>query len=156
MTTDSENQLTIVRVFDAPREAVWNACRETEALREWWGMPNGVVMPFCQVDFRVGGSLHFGTQRPGNPMIWFKCDYLEIVEGEKLVMVQHRSDQEGTARDSAEWPASTITLRLEDLDGKTKLTVVHSGMASGRATVDDYRQGWSETLDRLTAILPHG
>jgi uncharacterized protein YndB with AHSA1/START domain len=153
MTADPNNELTIIRVLDAPRETVWRAMREVEALRQWWGMPNGAVMPFCEVDFRVGGTLHFGTERGGRPRIWFICRYREIVEGERLVMEQHRSDESGRELDSPEWPASTIALRLEDVDSKTRLTVVHSGMASGRATVDDYRQGWSETLDRLAGVL---
>ncbi len=153
MSTDAGNELTIVRVLNATPEQVWRACREPEALRQWWGMPEGAVMPFCEVDFRVGGTLQFGTRRGERPLMWFKCIYLEIVEGERLVLEQHYSDEHGSERDSVEWPASTITLRLEDMGGKTRLTVVHSGMASPRATIDDYRQGWSETLDRLADCL---
>ena len=155
MTADTNDELTIIRVFDAPRDQVWRACHETEALKQWWGMPEGAVMPFCEVHFRVGGALHFGTQRAGRPLIWFKCIYREIVAGERLVLEQHLSDKQGNERDSLEWPASTITLRLEDMDGKTRLTVTHAGMASPRATIDDYRQGWSETLDRLSDCLAH-
>lgn len=155
MSTDPNNELTIVRVLNAPPEQVWRACREPEALRHWWGMPEGAVMPVCEVDFRVGGTLHYGTRRGERPMMWFVCRYLEIVEGERIVLTQHFSDENGAELDSVEWPASTITLRLENLDGKTRLTVVHAGMASPRATVDNYRQGWSETLDRLADTLAH-
>ena len=155
MSPDASDELTIVRVLNAPREQVWRACREPEALKHWWGMPEGAVMPVCEVDFRVGGTLHFATRRGERPLMWFKCIYLEIVEGERLVLEQHRSDEQGSELDSVEWPASTITLRLEDADGKTRLTVVHAGMVSPRATIDDYRQGWSETLDRLADCLAH-
>ena len=155
MSTDASNELTIVRVLNAAPEQVWRACRDPEALKHWWGMPEGAVMPYCEVDFRVGGTLHFGTRRGERPMIWFICHYREIVEGERLVLEQHRSDEHGNERDSLEWPPFTVTLRLEDLGGKTKLTVVHAGMDSPRATIDDYRQGWSETLDRLADRLAH-
>jgi uncharacterized protein YndB with AHSA1/START domain len=155
VSADTNNELTIVRVLNAPREQVWRACREADALRQWWGMPEGAVMPFCEVDFRVGGTLHFATRRGERPLMWFKCLYREIVEGERLVLEQHLSDEHGSERDSLEWPGSTITLRLEDMEGKTKLTVVHAGMASRRATIEDYRQGWSETLDRLADCLDH-
>ena len=153
MTTDPDNRLTIVHVLGAPREAVWRACREPAALKQWWGMPLGCEMLACTVDFRVGGVKHYATQRPGRPIAWFLCRYLEIVPGERLVMTQHRSDENGAQLDSAERPASTITLGLEDLDGLTSLTVVHTGMASALATVDDYRHGWSETLYRLSVCL---
>ena len=155
MSADPNDALTIVRVFDAPRSKVWRACREIEALKHWWGMPEGAVMPFCTVDFRVGGVLHVGTRRGDRPLIWFKCIYREIVEGEKLVIEQHLSDSQGNEHDSLEWPVSMITLRLEDEGEKTRLTVLHTGIVSPRATVDNYRQGWTESLDRLEGSLTH-
>ena len=108
-------------------------------------MPQGVTMTFCELEFGVGGEMHFANQSLGKEPMWFKYVYREIIEGEELVVEQHRSDEAGSERDSPEWPASVIALRLEDLDGKTRLTVVHKGMVSERATVDDHRQGWSES-----------
>jgi uncharacterized protein YndB with AHSA1/START domain len=155
MGEHSKNELTMVQVLDARLERVWQACRNPEMLREWWGMPHGVTMPVCTLEFRVGGELHFATQRPGNQPMWFKCIYRKIEERKQLVLEQHRSDESGAERDSPEWPASTITLQFEDVNGKTRLKVVHVGMASERASVEDYRQGWSETLGRLAACLSH-
>jgi uncharacterized protein YndB with AHSA1/START domain len=155
MSTELKNELTIVRVLDAPREKVWRACREPEALQQWWGLPDGATMPVCNVDFRVGGALHFECEGHGT-RIWFTCVYREIVEGEKLVLEQHKSDQSGRELDSADWPASIITLRFEDLNGKTKLTVTHTGMASALNAVDDFREGWSQSLNRLADSLTSG
>jgi hypothetical protein len=89
---------------------------------------------------------------PNNTLTIFR----EIVEGEKLVLEQHLSDEDANEHDSVEWPASMITLCLEDEGEKTRLTVLHTGMASPRATLDDYRQGWSESLDRLEGSLTRG
>jgi len=153
MTMDPQSELIMVRLFDAPLDVVWRACRTSEALKAWWGQPTDAVMPLCTVDFRVGGTLHYGTCRPGRPLIWFLCRYLEIVEGRRLVLTQHRSDETGQALDSPLWPASTITLDFEEVSGRTGLTVHHAGMVSERASADDYRQGWTETLDRLAGHL---
>jgi uncharacterized protein YndB with AHSA1/START domain len=152
MSTELKNELTIVRVLDAPREKVWRACREPEALEQWWGLPDSATMPVCNVDFRVGGALHFECEADGT-RIWFRCVCREIAEGEKLVLEQHKSDESGRELDSADWPASTITLRFEDLNGKTKLTVTHTGMASSLHAVDDFREGWSQSLNRLADSL---
>lgn len=149
MNADPKNELTIVRILVAPREKVWRACSETDALRQWWGLPSGASMPFCEVDFRVGGALHFMAEQSGGAAIWIKCIYREIVEGRRLVMEQHLSDESGSERDSPEWPASTITLCLEELNGKTKLTVVHAGMASRERPIEQFKEGWSQSLDRL-------
>ena len=155
MRTNTKDQLTIVRMFNAPRDKVWRACRDVEALREWWGLPADAVMIFCQVDFRVGGALHIGVQQPNRPTMWFKSTYRDIVEGERMVMEQHLSDEAGSERDSPDWPATTITLSFEAVDGKTRLTVVHAGLASGIATVENFTEGWSQSLDRLAAGLAH-
>ena len=155
MTADSNNRLDIVHVLGAPRETVWRACQEPALLKQWWGMPFGCEMLSCTVDFRVGGTKHYATQRAERPVAWFLCRYLEIVPGERLVLTQQRSDEAGAALESAQQPVSTITLGLEDLDGKTSLTVLHTDMATEQATVDDYRHGWSETLYRLSDCLSH-
>jgi uncharacterized protein YndB with AHSA1/START domain len=152
MTTALKNELTIIRVLDAPRAKVWRACSEIDALKAWWGMPNDASMPTCKVDFRVGGSMLCEIVHEGSA-IWFKWIYREIVEGEKLVLEQHFSDQDENELDSVDRPASTITLRLEDMNGKTRLTVVHADMASEKYPVEDYKEGWSQSLDRLAASL---
>ncbi|HEY1708440.1 MAG TPA: SRPBCC domain-containing protein [Rhizomicrobium sp.] len=155
MNTELKNELTIVRVLNAPRERVWRACRESEALKQWWGQPKDATMLICEVDFRVGGSLLCGIERPGDARIWFKWTYREIVDGEELVMEQHLSDETGSERDSTDFPASMVTLRLEDMNGKTKLTIVHAGMASEVNRVENFKEGWSQSLDRLAESLTH-
>jgi uncharacterized protein YndB with AHSA1/START domain len=153
MSADWKNELTIVRVLDAPRDKVWRACSEPRALQQWWGLPTDATMPACAVDFRVGGSMLCRIERPGDTVLWFKWTYREIVPGERLVMEQHFSDESGADRDSAERPASTVTLLFEDMGGKTKLTVTHLGMASEVHHVEHFKAGWSESLDRLVASL---
>ena len=156
MTTDAKNELTIVRLYDAPRAKVWRACREPEALRQWWGLPTGATMTTCKVDFRVGGALLCEIAQPGNPPIWFKWIYREIVEGERLVLEQHASDAEGRELDTIDRPVSTVILTLEDANGKTKLTVTHKGMASAKYHVWQFEAGWGQSLDRLQAHLAAG
>lgn len=153
MSTPAKNELTIVRVLDAPRDKVWRACCQADALKEWWGQPRGATMPSCDVDFRVGGTLLCGIEPPGGTKIWFKWIYREIVEGEKLVLELHHSDAAGNLLDSAARPASTVTLCFTDMNGKTKLTVVHSGMASEAHPVEAFQEGWSQSLDRLAGSL---
>lgn len=153
MTAASKNELTIVRILNASREKVWRACLHPDALKEWWGLPNGATMPFCNVDFRVGGSMHCEIRTPDGSVLWFKWTYRDIVERERLVMEQHLSDENGNELDSPARPASTITLRLEDANGKTKLTITHAGMASELYPVDLFEQGWSQSLGRLADSL---
>jgi uncharacterized protein YndB with AHSA1/START domain len=153
MTTDLKNELTIVRVLDAPRGKVWRACKEPEALKQWWGLPTGATMHTCKVDFRVGGAMLCEIEPNGPETLWFVWIYREIVEGERLVLEQHASDPGGRELDSPERPASLVTLSLEDMNGKTKVTVTHSGMASEKYRIEDFSEGWSQSLHRLHEYL---
>lgn len=155
MTVDEKNELTIVRLLDAPRARVWRACTEAEALRHWWSLPTGATMITCTLDFRVGGALLCQMVRFGNPPMWFKWIYLEIVEGERLVLKQYISDADGRELDTADRPASTVTLTLEDANDQTKLTVHHKGMASAKYHVWQFEAGWGQSLDQLDAHLAH-
>ena len=147
-----ENEVTLVRLLNAPRDKVWRALAEPEALQQWWGLPHDASMPICNVDFRVGGVLHCRIIHRGSE-IWFKWIYREIVEGERLVLEQHLSDAAGREWDSPDRPVSTITMRLEDSGGKTKLTVRHAGMASEKYPAEMFEEGWSDSLARLAAYL---
>ena len=53
--TKGGSELVITRVFDAPRELVWNAWTEPERVKRWWG-PQSFTAPFCRIDLRVGGT----------------------------------------------------------------------------------------------------
>lgn len=153
MTTDLKNELTIVRMLDAPRAKVWRALKEVEALKQWWGLPKGAVMPTCKLDFHVGGAMLCEIAMTGQAALWFKWTYREIVEGETLVMEQHASDASGRELVTPDRPVSMVRLRLEDANGKTKLTVTHTGMASSVHRVEDFKEGWSQSLHRLQEHL---
>lgn len=148
-----KDELTIVRTLDAPRDKVWRACSEVAALRQWWGMPSGATMHTCKVDFRVGGAMLCEIEPPGGERLWFKWIYRELIEGERLVLEQHCSDADGRELDSVDRPASIVTLTLADANGQTKLTIVHTAMVSGKFRVEDFKEGWSQSLHRLVEHL---
>ncbi len=72
------------------------------------------------------------------------------------MLEQNYSDEQGRELNTADRPASTITLTLEDLGEKTKLTVVHRDMASRAVPIHLFKQGWGESLDRLVESLKRG
>ena len=145
--------LTISRIYPVPRATVWAACSDASGLRHWWAQPEDAAMPVCDLDFRIGGRLHMAIKRPGKDAIWFLSTYTAIRDGEHFATVMHRSDKTGNICDNDLWPPSTMTVTLEDVPEGTRLTATQSGMLSARATLDDYRQGWTETLERLARHL---
>lgn len=147
--------LVISRMFDAPRELVFDACTDPKHLVHWFGQPKGATMPVCKVDLRVGGVLHYCVLSPEGQTIWGKGIYREIDRPTRLVLVSYFSDPNGGIVDIDGLPhESVITLTFEDLEGKTKLTVQHDGLeAASAANQSFYKLGWNESLDRLADAL---
>ena len=58
VTTPSDTEIVMKRVFDAPRSLVFEAHSRPEHIRRWWG-PRGYTTPICEMDFRPGGAWRF-------------------------------------------------------------------------------------------------
>jgi uncharacterized protein YndB with AHSA1/START domain len=138
--------ITITRIFDAPREAVWREWTEPEAFADWFGAPTGEVpLSTVSMDVRPGGSwrltMFAGAERRE---IHWKGSYEEVVEPERLVFTV--SDQPGETYE-------LITVVLTDLgDGRTEMLFQQHGQLSA----EDYRgaeQGWSGFFDRIDERL---
>ncbi len=51
----ADRELTMTRIFDAPRELVFKAWTNPEHVAQWWG-PKGFTNPVCELDVRPGGA----------------------------------------------------------------------------------------------------
>src|SRR5436309_7085220 len=56
-------ELTITRVFDAPRALVFKMWTEPAHMAQWWG-PHGFTNPVCEMDVRAGGRLRIVMRAP--------------------------------------------------------------------------------------------
>jgi uncharacterized protein YndB with AHSA1/START domain len=107
---DNEKNREIVstRIFDAPRDIVWQAWTEPQHLLHWWG-PKGFRNTFETFDFKPGGDWKFvmhGPDGTGYPQAWA---FVEIVKP-SLIVLDHLSA-----------PKFRVTATFEELDGKTKV-----------------------------------
>jgi uncharacterized protein YndB with AHSA1/START domain len=142
-TTTAGRQVLISREYDAPREQVFNAWLDPAELAEWYG-PAHVEVPRerISVDARVGGRWELTmVQRDGGREMSIGYEIIELVEGELLVM---RSDP----MPEAGMPEGTLLrLELEDLEGKTRMTLTDGPYPSGgRAHAE---RGWNAAFDEL-------
>jgi len=160
-TSAEEGVLVIERIFDAPRELVWEAWTNPELAKRWWG-PKGFIAPAAEMDFRVGGKYLLAMQSPdfndGQP-IWSTGVYREIVPFERIVCTDCFADENGYVVPAShygitdDFPLETIlTVTFEDIGGKTKLTLRHEGLPAGEMS-DGAGVGWNESLDKLAASL---
>lgn len=154
------NELVLERVFDAPRELVFQAFSEAEHLKHWWG-PRGWELTVCIVDFRPGGIWHYCMKCMDRNQgdfygmeSWGKGVYREIVKAEKIAYTDYFSNAEGGEVEGM--PASEITMLFLEQDGKTKLMnyVSYESPEALQKVIDmGMEQGISETWDRLEEHL---
>jgi uncharacterized protein YndB with AHSA1/START domain len=152
------NELKIERIFDAPRELVWKAWTEPERIMRWWG-PKDFTSPSCKIDFRVGGTYLFCMRWPHGSDLWSTGVYLEIVQLEKIVYTDSFADEKGNVVPatyygfSGDFPMENqVTLIFEDIDGKTKLTLIHEGLPAGEHR-NNASIGWNQSLDKLAESI---
>ena len=58
VTTPSDREIVVTRVFNAPRKLVFDAWTNPKYLPHWMLGPDGWFMPVCEIDLRPGGSWH--------------------------------------------------------------------------------------------------
>jgi uncharacterized protein YndB with AHSA1/START domain len=157
--TETQQELVIERVLDAPREKVWEAWTNPEEVKKWWG-PKDFTAPSIQSDFREGGKYLWAMESPEGQVYWSTGTFHEMVPPERLVVTDSFADEQGNVVPpshygmSGDHPAEgLVTVTFEDVDGgKTKLTVRYEGMAPSE-TRDQAEAGWNETLDKLAALV---
>jgi uncharacterized protein YndB with AHSA1/START domain len=151
-------EIAISRVFDAPRDLVFDAWTEPDRLMEWWG-PRGFTCPHSTIDLSVGGICHNCMRSPEGVDYWSKGIYKEIIRPEKLVYSDSFADGEGNIVPASyygmpgEWPEeSLIIITFEEHDGQTVFTLHHQGIPAGENR-DMCKEGWSQSLDKLEEYL---
>src|SRR5277367_3850317 len=77
-------ELTLVRVYDAPRALVFKAFTDPVHLARWWG-PHGYTTPVCEFDARPGGALRIHMRGPDGGVHVTQGEVREIVIPERLV-----------------------------------------------------------------------
>lgn len=90
-------ELILTRVFDAPRELVFDAWTDPKHVAEWWG-PRGYTITLTEMDVRTGGVWKFDMHGPDGTVWVSKADYIEVVKPERLVYMlgDEQSGDEGS------------------------------------------------------------
>jgi len=146
VTLPADDQILIVRAFDAPRELVFRAWTEPDLVRRWWHAGRG-EMTVCEIDLRPGGSWRYVMVTPDGTEVAFHGEYHEVVPGERIVQTE--------IYDPFPDAAAVDTLEFEDLDGRTRVTmlVVHQLKEHRDAHVESgMEEGLQDALDLLEGV----
>jgi len=151
VTTPTDREIVMVRVFDAPRTMVWDAMCAPDLLKRWLLGPPGWSMVVCENDVRVGGAFrHLWRGHDGTEMA-MRGAYREVVPPERAVRTE--SFEFGCAPQAGE---QLGTLVLTERGGKTTLTLtlVYPSKEARDATIaSGMEHGVSAGYDRLDDVL---
>ena len=160
----SDREVTVTRVFDAPRELIWDCHTKPELIKRWLLGPPGWSMPHCTVDLRVGGRYRYVWRNDESGAEFGSFgEHREIVPHERIVTTERMDGLDGQPLDY-ENPVETgepsiNTLTLAESGGRTTLTIamlfpskeirdmaVQSGMTDGMAMGYDRLDGLATEL----------
>ena len=142
VTTPSDREIVMTRVFDAPRHLVFEAWTKPEHLLRWFG-PHSCPLVACEIDFRVGGAWRYILRGPDGKDMVMRGVYREIQRPDRLISTESFDDYPGesinTMTFSEENGKTTLTTRVLYGSKEIRDAVIRSGM----------EQGAAETYDRL-------
>ena len=150
LTTPTERDIVMTRVFDAPRKLVFDAHTKPDLVRQWLLGPPGWSMPVCEIDLRVGGKYRYVRRRDrdGTEM-GMGGVYREIRAPERLVATERF--------DEAWYPGEGLnTLVLVETGGRTTLTQTmryESREARDAVIKSNMEKGVAASYDRLADLL---
>ena len=153
VTTPSDTEIRMTRLFDAPRRLVFEAMSKPEHIKRWWGrLGEGYSVPVCEVDLRVGGAWRFVNRHPKGEAA-FHGVYREIAAPERIVFTEIYEPFPDAE--------SVVTSVLTEENGKTRMTVtvqypslevrdmvLKTGMANGAAISYDRLEEVARELQR--------
>jgi len=149
----AERELTITRVFDAPRALVFQAWTDPKHLAQWWG-PQGFTNPICEFDARAGGALRIHMRGPDGTVYPMKGVIRDIVAPERLVFTNIAVDASGK-----HLLEGLTTVVFSEEQGKTKMTLHTRAVAVTEmaiAYLQGMEMGWTQSLDKLQAFVARG
>ena len=153
-----KDELTIIRIFDAPRELVWKAWTDPELFKRWWG-PKNFTAPVIKIDLRMGGKYVYCMRGPDGKNYWGTGVYREVVPMERIVLTDSFADEKGNVVPAShygmagDWPLELlVTVTFEEIGGKTKMTLRHEGLPAGMMR-ELTETGWSESFDKLAESI---
>ena len=140
VSTPSDHEIRMTRVFDAPRQLVFEAMTKPEHVKQWWGrLGEGYSVPVCEVDLRVGGKWRFVNRHPKGEAA-FHGEYREIEPDERIVSTEiFEGMPEGlpeevsvnTATFTEEDGRTTLTLLIQAANKTSRDAIIESGMEDG-------------------------
>lgn len=147
VTTPTDREIHVERIFDAPRDRVFAAYTDPELIAQWWG-PYKTTTKVVEIDARAGGKWRFVCVNEDGSEDGFRGVYREVVAPERIAWTFEWEGMPGYV--------SVETATFEDLGERTKVssvTVFHTGEERDGMLEAGMEGGMNESFARLDELL---
>ena len=144
---NKSNEIRIIREYDAPVEAVWDAWTDPEQVAQWWG-PRGFTITTHSKDLRPGGHWSYTMHGPDGVDYPNTTQYFEVEKHAKLVYDHGASDDRP--------PMFRVTVLFSEANGKTRMEMtmaLPTPEAAEETRKFIKKAGGESTWDRLAEYL---
>ncbi|MGA9031500.1 MAG: SRPBCC family protein [Sulfuricaulis sp.] len=146
----ADREFVLTRVFDAPRELVWEAWTNPKHVVHWWG-PRGFTTTIEKMDVRPGGVWKHVMHGPDGTDYPNSSVFKEVVKPERIVY------SHGGGKQGGRGAHFVVTWTFEALGDKTKVTLhaLFPSAADRDHVVKEYNaiEGGKQTLERFAEYL---
>jgi uncharacterized protein YndB with AHSA1/START domain len=149
VSTPSDREIAMTRVFDAPASMVFDAWTKPDLIKRWLGAFGGWTFRVCEVDLRVGGAYRYVWRGPDGKDMGMGGVYREIVRPTRLVCTE-KFDDPWYAGD-----ALNTTVFVEN-DGMTtaKTTILYVSKEVRDGVLQSPMEGGvAKSYDKLAEVL---
>lgn len=140
----ADDELLIIRTFDAPPSVLFALWSSPSHLKRWMG-PKDFTCPEATVDFRVGGAYRVMIKSAEHGESWFGGVYREIERDKRLVFT-FTWENEGPSAGIE----TVVTITFEGRDGRTVQTF-HQSPFRNVERRDSHIGGWNQAFDKEEA-----
>lgn len=144
-----DREILMTRLFDAPRDLVFDAFTKPRLIKRWLTGPEGWSLPVCEVDLKVGGALRYVWRHTDGTSMGLTGTYREIKRPERIVHVE-LFDEDWTGGEAL------VTTVFIEQGGQTLMrqTIRYASRAARDAVLrSPMEQGVAQSFDRLAALL---
>lgn len=157
---ENEKELVLEKIFDAPREKLFEMFTDSKHLENFWG-PYGWELSYSSMDFRPGGEWFYGMKYASDdPEMqgvesWGKMEFKEIDQPNRIVYVDYFADKTGEI--NRELPIARSTMDFIELDENRTILVNRTEYSVEEELLElinrGMREGIAETWDRLSKYI---
>lgn len=145
----SDREIRMTRIFDAPRDLVFDAFTQPDLIKRWMYGPEGWSLPVCEAELKAGGKMRYVWKHKDGTSMGMSGTFREIKRPSRIVH-NETFDEDWTGGETL------VTTLFTETGGQTLVeqTVLYSSQAARDAVLKSpMEDGIAQGYDRLDKVL---